>query len=172
MPEPSYAHVSSDSELALPAFWFSHCFSTAQSCPILCDPMDCSSPGSCPPLSPGVCSNSYPLNWWCHPSISSFVMPFSPFLQSFLASGSFSKSWLFTSRGQSGGPSASASVLSMNTQGWFSLVCTGLLSLLSKRLSRVFSSTVVRKHQFFGAQIFYGSILTSIRDYWKNHGFN
>ena len=121
MPEPSYANVSSDFELALPIFWVSHCFSTAQSCPILCDPMDCSSPGSCSSLPPGVCSNSCPLNWWCHPSVSSFVMPFSPLLQSFLASGSFSKSWLFTSHGQSVGPSASASVLSMNTQGWFSL---------------------------------------------------
>ena len=135
MPEPSYANVSSDFELALPIFWFSHCFSTAQSCPILCDPMDCSSPGSCSSLPPGVCSNSCPLNWWCHPSVSSFVMPFSPLLQSFLASGSFSKSWLFTSRGQSVGPSASASVLSMNTQGWFSLGLTHSISLLSKGLS-------------------------------------
>ena len=89
----------------------------------------------CPSLSPRVCSNSCPLNWWCHPSVSSFVMPFSPFIQSFLASGSFSRSWLFTSHGQSVGPSASAPVLSMNTQGWFPLGLTYSISLLSKGLS-------------------------------------
>ena len=106
----------------------------------------------CPALSPGASSNSCPLSRWCHPTISSSVAPFSSCPQSFPASGSFPKSRLFTSSGQSVGSSASASVLSMNIQNWLPLGLTGLISLLSKRLSRVFSSTTVQKHQFFGAQ--------------------
>ena len=106
----------------------------------------------CPSPTPGVCSNSCPLCWWCHPTISSSVVPFSSCLQSFPASGSFPVSWLFTLGGQSIGVSASASVLPMNIQDWFSLGWTGLISLQSKRLSRVFSNTTVPKHQFFGAQ--------------------
>ena len=104
-----------------------------------------------PSLSPGVCSDSCPLNPWCHPTISSSVAPFSSCLQSFPASGSFPVSWLFTSGGQSIGTSALASVLPMNIQGWFPLGLIGLISLLSKGLSRVFSSTTFWKHQFFGA---------------------
>ena len=100
----------------------------------------------CPP----VCSNSHPLSRWCYLTISSFVIPFSNCLQSFTASGSFSMSWLFASGGQSIG--ASASVLPMNIQGWFPLGLTSLISLLSKGPSRIFSSTAVWKHQFFGAQ--------------------
>ena len=103
----------------------------------------------CPSPSPRVCSNSCPLRQWCHPTISSSVIPFSRF-QSFPASGSFLMSQLFTSGGQSIG--ASASVLPMNIQDWFPLGFTGLISLLSKRLSRVFSSITVQKHQFFSAQ--------------------
>ena len=104
MPEPNYANVFSDFELALPTFWFSHCFSTAQSCPILCDPMDCSSPGSCPSLSPRVCSNSCPLNWWCHPTTAYSATPFScP--QSFPTWRSFPVSQLFVSGGQTAGAS-------------------------------------------------------------------
>ena len=116
------------------------CCSVAQSCPTLCDPMDCSTPGFsvlhylleseqtpgdseglqhtrllCPSLSPGVCSDSCPLNW-CHPTISSSVIPFSSCPQSFPASGSFPMSRLFASDGQSIGVSASASVLPMNIQ--------------------------------------------------------
>ena len=102
----------------------------------------------CPP----VCSNSHPLSRWCYLTISSFVIPFSNCLQSFPASGSFSMSWLFASGGQSIGASALASVLPMNIQGWFPLRLTGLISLQSKGLSRVFSNTTVQKHQFFSTQ--------------------
>jgi len=102
----------------------------------------------CPSLSSRVCSNSCPLSQWCHPTISSSVIPFSC-LQSFPASGSFPVSQLFTSGGQRIGASASASVLPVNIQGWFPLGLTGLISLQSKRLWRVFSSTRVQKHQFF-----------------------
>ena len=85
---------------------------------------------SCLPPSPGVCSNSCPLSWWCHPAISSSASPFSFCLQSFSASGSFPGSLLFTSCGPSTGASASASVLPMNTQGWFPLGWTGLISFI------------------------------------------
>ena len=106
----------------------------------------------CPSLSPGVFSNSCPLSWLCHPTISSSVTPFYFCPQSFPASGSFPMSQLFASGSQSTGVSASASVLQMNIQDWFPLGLTGLSSLQSKGLSRVFSNTTVWKHQFFGAQ--------------------
>ena len=106
-----------------------------------------------PPLSPTVYSNSCPLNWWYHATISSSVVPFSSCRQSFPASGSFQMSRLFSSGGQSTGASASASVLPMNIQDWFPLGWTGWISLQSKGLSRVFSNTTVQKHQFFGAQL-------------------
>ena len=99
----------------------------------------------CPSLSPSVCSNLWPMNQWCHSTISSSVTPFYSCLQSFPASGSFPMSQLFTLGGQSIGASASALVLPMNSQDWFPLGLTGLISLLSKRLSRVFSSTTVQK---------------------------
>ena len=99
-----------------------------------------------------VCSNSCPLSQWCHPAISSSVIPFSFLPQSFPASGSFPMSRLFASGGQSIRAPASASVLPVNIEGWFPLGLTGLMSLQSKGLSRVFSSTTVWKHQFFGAQ--------------------
>ena len=105
----------------------------------------------CPSLSPGVYSNSRPLNQWCHPTISSSVIPFSC-LQSFPASGSFPMNWLFASGSQSLGALSSASVLPVNIQGWFPLGLTGLISLQSKGLSRVFSNTTVQKHQFFSTQ--------------------
>ena len=107
----------------------------------------------CLSIAPGVCSNSCPLSQWCHLTISSSVTPFSSCPQSFLASVSFLVSQLFTSGGQSIVVSASASVLPINIQGWFSLGLTGLIFLLSKGLSRVFSSTSVWKHQFFSAQL-------------------
>ena len=107
----------------------------------------------CPSPTPRVYSNSCPLNWWCHSTISSSVLPFSSCLQSFPASGSFPMSQFFTSGGQSVGVSASASVLPMNSQGWFPLGWTGWISLQSKKLSRVFSNTTVQKHQFFGAPL-------------------
>ena len=105
----------------------------------------------CPSPSPGACSNSCPLSWCCHPTISSSVIPFSC-LQFSPTSGSFPMSQLFTSGGQNIGASASVSVLPMNIKGWFPLEWTGLISLQSKGPSRVFSSTIVRKHQFFSAQ--------------------
>ena len=106
----------------------------------------------CPSPTPGVYSDSCPLSWWCCPTISSSVVPFSR-LQSFPASGSFQINQLFTSGGQSIGVSASASVLPMNIQDWFPLGWTGWISLQSKGLSRVFSNITVQKHQFFGAQL-------------------
>jgi len=107
----------------------------------------------CPPPTPGVHSNSPPLSRWCHPAVSSSVIPFSSCPQSFPASRSFPMSQLFASDSQSIGISASTSVLPMNTQDWYPLGWTGWISLQSKGLSRVFSNTTVQKHQFFGAQL-------------------
>ena len=107
----------------------------------------------CPSPTPRACSNSCPLSQWCHPAISSSVVPFSCCLQSFPESGTFPMSQFFTSGGQSIGVSASASILLMNIQDWFPLGFTGLISLQSKGLARVFSNTTVQKHQFFGAQL-------------------
>ena len=106
----------------------------------------------CPSPTPRAYSNSCPLSWWWHPTISSSVVPFSSCLQSFPASGSFPISQLFASGGQSIGVSASSSVLPMNIEDWFPLGWTGWISLQSKGLSRVFSNTTVQQHQFFGAQ--------------------
>ena len=107
--------------------------------------------------SPGVYSNSCLSSQWYHPTISSSFVPFSSCLQSFPASGSFSVSQFFASGGQSIGASALASVLPINIQDWFPLGLTGLTSLQSKELSRVFFSTTVQKHWFFGAQLsFFG----------------
>ena len=106
---------------------------------------------SLPFTSPEVCSNSCPVSLWCHPTISSSVVPFSSCPQSFPASRSFPLSLLFASSGQSIGASASASVLPVNTRDWFHLELIGLISLLSKGLSRAFS-TIIWKHQFFVAQ--------------------
>ena len=101
----------------------------------------------------GAYSNSCPLSRWCHPTISSSVVPFSSCPQSFPASGSFQMSQLFASGDQSIGVSASTSVLPMNTQDWSPLGRIGWISLQSKGLSGVFSNTTVQKHQFFGAQL-------------------
>ena len=106
--------------------------------------LPCSSP------SPGACSNSCPLTRWCHPTISSSVIPFSSCLQSFPASGSFLRSWHFASGGQS--IEASASVLLKNIQGWVPLGLTGLITLQFKGLSRVFSNTTVWRHQFLSTR--------------------
>ena len=108
---------------------------------------------SCPSPTPGVYPNWCPLSWWCHPTISSSVVPFSSHLQSFPASGSFQMSQFFTSGDQSIRVSVLASVRPMSIQGWFPVGWTGWISLLSKGLSRVFSNTTVQKHQFFGAQL-------------------
>ena len=118
----------------------------------------------CPSPTPGVYSNSYPLG---HDAIQPCLPLSSPFpspLQSFPASGSFPKSQFFTSGGQSIGVSASASIVPMNIQDWFSLGWTGLIFLLFKGFSRVFSNTTFQNHQFFGAELSYSSTLTSIHE--------
>ena len=107
----------------------------------------------CPSPTFRVYSNSCPLSRWCHPTISSSVVPFSSCLLSFPASGSFPMSQFFASGGQSIRVSASASILPMNIQDWFPLGWTGWVSLQSKGLSRVFSNTTVEKHHFFSAQL-------------------
>ena len=106
----------------------------------------------CPSPTPGVHSESCPLNQWCHPVISSSVVTFSSWPQSLSASESFPVSQLFARDGQSSGVSALASVLPMNTQDWSPLEWTGWISLQSKGVSRVFSNITVQKHQFFSAQ--------------------
>ena len=146
-----YLFFKSIHQYDLEDFQFS---SVAQSCLTLCNPMNCSMP--LPPSSsptPRVYSNSCPLSQWCHPTISSSVVPFSCRLQSVPASGSFQMSQLFASCGQSIGVSASISILPMNTQDWSPLRWTSWISLQSKRLSRVFSNNTIQKDQFFGAQL-------------------
>ena len=126
----------------------------------------------CPLPTPGACSNSCPLSWWCHPTVSSSVVPFSSRLQSFPASGSFQMSQFFTSGDQSIGVSASASVLSMNIQHWFPLGWTGWISC-SPRDSQESSQTPQFKSINSSAlSLLYGSSLTSVHDYWKNHSFD
>ena len=120
-----------------------------------------------PPLR--ACSNSCPLSQWCHPALSSSITPFSSCLQSFPASESFPVSRLITLGGQRIGASPSAPVLPMNIQDWFPLGLTGLIFLLSKRL---FSSTTVESISSLVLNLLYGPALTSLHDYWKNHGFD
>ena len=125
----------------------------------------------CPSPSPRVYSNSCPLCQWCHPTISLSVAPFScP--QAFPESASFPMSQFFTSSSQSVGASAPASVLPMNVQGWFPLGLIGLISLLSKGLSRVFSGSTVWKHISLSFGLLYVPPLKSIHDYWKNQSFD
>ena len=135
---------------------FSNQFSlVTRSCPTLYNPMSCSTPGlPVPTPTPRAYPNSCPLNRWCHPTISSSVIPFSSCPQSFPATGSFKMSQLFTSGGHGIGASASASVLPVNMQGWFSLGLTGLISLMSKGLSRVFSSTTIQKASIWCSAFF------------------
>ena len=116
-------------------------------------------------------TQTHPSHQWCHPAISSSVIPFSH-LQSFPASGSFPVSQFFTSGGQSIGVSASASVLPMNIQDWFSLGLTGWISLQSKGLSRVFSKPHFKSINSSALGFLYRPTLTSIHDYWKNHSFD
>ena len=126
-----------------------YCYcSVAQSCPTLWPHGLQRTRLPCPSLSPRAYSNSCPLSQWCHATISSSVVPFPSCLQSFPASGYFPMIQVFTSGGQSIGASASASVLPMNIQSRFPLGLAGLISLLSKGLSRVFSSTTIQKHIF------------------------
>ena len=126
----------------------------------------------CPSTTPGAYLNSCPLSQWCHPTISSSVVPFSSCLQAFPASGSFPVSQFFTSGGQSLGVSASTSVLPVNIQDWLSLGLTGLISLQSKGLSSLLqhlsSKVLILQHSAF----FNGSVFTSIHDTGKNHSFD
>ena len=126
----------------------------------------------CPSPTPRVHSNSCPFIPWCHPGISSSVIPFSSCPQSPPASGSLPMTQLFSWCGQSIGVSASTSVLPMNTQNWFPWGWTGWISLQSKGLSRVFSNTTVQKHLFFGAQLSLGPAFTSVHYYWNYHSFD
>ena len=124
----------------------------------------------CPSLSPWVCSSPCPLSQWCHPTLASSVAPFSSCPQSFPASRSFPVSQLSSTGGQSIEASAPASALPINSQVLFPSALTGLISLLSKGLSRVFNTTV-RKHQFFGTQSFLWSnshICTILEHGWLN----
>ena len=121
----------------------------------------------CPSLSPRVCSSSCPLSQWGYPTISLSLPHFSSCPQSFLASGSFPMSWLFASGGQCTGTSVSAPILPMNIYGWFPLGITGFISLQSKGLSRVFSNTTVRNHQFFSAQPSLWSNSYVCNEYWE-----
>ena len=124
----------------------------------------------CLPPTPKVYSNSCPLSQWCHPTISASVIPFSFHLQPVPASWSFPMSQFFASGGQSIGVSALATVLPMNIQDWFLLGLTYLISLQSKGLSRVFSTTVQSINSSV-LSFLYSPALTSIHDYWKNYSF-
>ena len=136
--------------------WFCMHLSSVQSLncvQLFATPWTAARQASCRSPTPGTYSNSCPQSQWCHPTISSSIIPFSSCLQSFVALGSFPMSQFFTSGGQSIGVSASASVLPVKTQDWSPLGWTGWISLQSKGLSRVFSNTTVQKHKFLGTQI-------------------
>ena len=150
---PSISRISTHSR-CLSMFQFSL---ITQSWPTLCDPMNWSTPGfpvhhQLPELAQTHVHPSHDCRW-CHPTTSSFVIPFSSCLQSFLASGSFPMSQFFASGDQSIGASTSTSVLPVNIQNWFPLGWTCWISLQCKGLSRVFSNTTVQKHQFFKTQL-------------------
>ena len=125
----------------------------------------------CPSPTPRVYSNSCPLTQWCHPTITSSVVPFC-YLQSFPASGSFTRSQFFATGGQSIGVSASASVLPVNIQDWFPLEWTGLIFLQSKGLSRVSSKPQFKSIKSSALRFLYGPTLTSTHDYWKDYSFH
>ena len=149
------------------------CCSVAQSWPTLCNPMECSTPGF--PVFhylPRVCSNACPLSRWCHPVISSSVVPFSSCLQSFPESGSFPVVWLFASGGQSIGASASVSVLLMNIQGWFPLGFTGLIPCSPRDPEESSPAPEFKLINSLALSFLYGPVLTSIQGYWKNHSFD
>ena len=126
----------------------------------------------CPSPAPRVHPNPCPSSQWCHPTLSSSVIPFSSCPQSFPASGSFQMSQLYISGGQSIGVSASTSVPPMNTQDWFPLGWTDWISLQSKGLSRVFCNTKFKSINSSVLSFLYSPTLTSIHDYWKNHSLD
>ena len=146
--------------------------SVAQSCPTLRPHglQYARPPGPSP--TPGAYPSSYPLSQWCHPTISSSVIPFSSCPQSFPVLGSFSMSQFFASGGQSIGASSSTSLLAMNIQDWFPLGLTGWISLQSKGLSNIFSNTTVQSINSSALNLLYGPTPTSIHDHWKNHSFD
>ena len=146
--------------------------SVTQSCPTLCNPMDCSMPGFPVHHQLLELAQTSPSSQCCHPTISSSAIPFTSCLQSFPASGSSPMSQFFASGGQSIGVSASASVLPMNIQGWFVLGQTGLISLKSKGLSRVFSNKTVKSINYLVLSFLYSPIHTCICDDWKNNSFD
>ena len=150
-----------------------HFSSVTQLCPTVCDPMRLQHirpPYPSPTV--GVHLNPCPLTWWCHPTISSSVVPFSSCLQSFLASGSFPRSQFFASGGQSIGVWASASVLPVNVPDWFPLGWTGWIPW-SPRDSQESSPTPQFKSiSSLALSFLYGPTLISIHDYWKNHSFD
>ena len=157
--------------------YFSSVHSVSLSRVQLCDPMNCSTPGfpvhhtrlPCSSPTPRVCSNSCPLSQWCHPTISSSVVPFSSRLQSFPASGSFSMSQYFASGSQSIGVSVSASGLPMNIQDWIPLGWTGLI-LQSTGLESS-PTPQFKSINSLAFNLLDGPTLISIHDYWKNHSF-
>ena len=132
--------------------WQGRCCSVAKLYPTMCDPIAFSMPGFPVLHYLLVFAQTRPFSWWCHTTISSSAISFSSCPQSFPVTGSLPMSQLFTSGGQNTGASAPASVLPMNSQGWFPLELTGLISLQSKRFSRVFSNPTIQKHQFFGSR--------------------
>ena len=145
----------------------------AQSCPTLCDPMKSQhARPTCLSPTPGVHSNSCALSQWCHPAISSSVVPFSSCPQSLPASDSFPTSQLFTWGGQSIGVSASASVLPVNIQDWFPLVWTGLISLQSRDSQESSPTPPFKSINSSVLSFLYSPTLTSIHDYWKNHSLD
>ena len=149
-----------------------HCSSVAKSCPILWSRGLQHARLPCPSLSPRAWPNSCPSSWWYYPTILFSVIPFSSCPQSFPASESFPMSWLFSPGDPRIGASASASVLPMNIQEWFSLGWTGWIFLQSKELSRVFSITPVQNISSSALSFLYSSTLTYIFDYRKNQSFD
>ena len=146
--------------------------SVAQSCPTLRLQGLQHTRLSCVSLTPGAYSNSCALSRWCHPIISSSVIPFSSHLQSFSGSGSFQMSWFFASGGQSIGVSASKSVLPMNIQDWFPLGLTGWISLQSKGLSESSPTPQFKSINSSVLSFLHSPTLASIHDYLKNHSFD
>ena len=126
----------------------------------------------CPSPTRGACSNSCPSSRWCHPTISSSVVPFSSHPKSFPASGSFQMSQFFTSGSQSIGLSTSGSVLPMNIQGWFPLGWTGWISLLSKETLESIPTPQFKSIHSLALSFIYSPTLTCIPDYWKGHSFD
>jgi len=149
------------------------CCSVTESCPTLCNPMDCSTPGS-PVLHylAKFAQTQCPLSRWCHPTISSSVLPFSSCLQSFPASGSFPMNQLFASGGQSIGASASASVFLMNIKSWSPLGWTGWSPCSPRDSQESSPAPHFEGLNSLALSLFYHPALTSVHDHWKSHSFD